>query len=247
MPTEYYRRRREIIAQMRATGTELLAAAEQMEAELPPADGDGEDGDEVAQARTARERARRLGWGGLIRGTGVAVAVVSLGRWIQNNAAPAALLAAAGAAAGTLALTPLVAPVLGGGNGDRPVPAVTRTVVAQPPPESPSPSSSPAPSLPPSPSSSPAPSLSPAPTAAPGAPAPAPSPTPTPTGGGPTAAPTATATTTPSSRPPATPPPAAEPTKPPATPPPVVEVEERTECALAVQIDPLLGVCVLPG
>lgn len=237
MPTEYYRRRREIIAQMRATGTELLAAAEQMEAELPPADGDGEDGDEVAQARTARERARRLGWGGLIRGTGVAVAVVSLGRWIQNNAAPAALLAAAGAAAGTLALTPLVAPVLGGGNGDRPVPAVTRTVVAQPPPESPSPS----------PSSSPTPSLSPTPTAAPGAPAPAPSPTPTPTGGGPTAAPTATATTTPSSRPPATPPPAAEPTKPPATPPPVVEVEERTECALAVQIDPLLGVCVLPG
>lgn len=239
MPTEYYRRRREIIARLRATGDQLLAEAAELEAALPPANGngDGEDGDEVAQARTARERARRLGWGGLIRGTGIAVAVVSLGRWVQNNALPATLLAVGGAAAGTLALTPLVAPVLGGGNGAEPAPTVTRTVIAQPPPGSPSPS----------PSSSPAPSLSPAPTAAPGAPAPAPSPTPTPTGGGPTAAPTATATTTPSSRPPATPPPAAEPTKPPATPPPVVEVEERTECALGVQIDPLLGVCVLPG
>lgn len=244
MPNEYYRRRREIIAQMRATGTELLAAAEQMEAELPPADGDGEEGDEVAQARTARERARRLGWGGLIRGTGVAVAVVSLGRWIQNNAAPAALLAAAGAAAGTLALTPLVAPVLGGGNGDRPVPAVTRTVVAQPPPESPS--------LSPSQSPSPTPSLSPAPPAEPGAPAPGPSTTPAPTGGPPAAAPTATVTATsaPSTRPPASPPPAAEQTEPPATPPPVADAGTGTAerpCALGVQLDPLLGVCVLPG
>lgn len=222
------RRKRQTIAQLRAMADEL-------EADLPPErndNGNGDGDDDDARARSARERARRLGWGGLIKGTGIAAAILAIGRWLHDRTMPAAVLLAGGAAVGGMALAPAVAPHVPGmpapesHRGATPGPAVTRTLT---PPASPSRTVTATPEPPraalPRRAAAPKPAQPPD---DPGPPDGDPPPTrppdtmpPSPTGG-------------------ATPAPDPEP-EPEAGDPP------GTTCALGVALPPLLGVCVLSG
>lgn len=236
---ENLHRKRETIAQLRAMADEL-------EADLP-SDGNGNGDDEVAQARTARERARRLGWGGLIRGSGAAVAMLAIGRWLQERTLLAAALLAGGAAAGGVALAPAVAPHIPGMPvlaGPGPEQTVTRTVSRPvPPPATRTVTATPqaSPSL--------APDGTPSPTASPSSPV-APSPSVR-----------ATSAATQTTEPPAMSRPPKPPgngggldgddggavAEPPATtqPEPPTAKDDGTSCLIGVAVPPILAVCVL--
>jgi len=243
---EDLRRARETIAQLRAM-------AAQLEAELPGGDGNGDDNDPPAE--TARQRARRLGIT-VITGGAAGALVAAAVRWAQARTMPAALLLAGGAAAGGMALAPVVAPHVPGmpvpESSRGAAPASTVTYVEPPPPRRPGPTktvtAAPAPAATATPEATPTPDATPSP-----------SPTATdddatgdtpPGGDGDTPPPDGDTTPRPEATPDPTPPGEMTPPAPPAgppggdgdTPPPG---DTEAACALGVALPPLLSVCVL--
>ena len=224
---EPYREKLDLIDRLRSKGGEMLHAADELEAEVPPEYRKPPD-EPPRQRRHLR----------LIEGAGIAAAVVGIGRWAQQNTAVAAVLVAGGSAAAGIALSPFVPPVLPGADRDSAGPAVTRTVIEPPVrltitaiPDEPTPSAPPTGG--PSPTAAPSPSPSPSPAAtSPGPPGP------TVTETEPAPAPTDDKVGIEDDEPPADSTPTAEP--PATTPPP--EVEPAAYCRVNLSLPPLLRV-----
>lgn len=174
--------------------------------------------------RPARDRAKLLGWGGIVGG--IAAAAVAVERSLRQHVLLTATAVAAGTAATiSLGVTPLI---------EQPPspPGITEPAPTPTPPLAPAPTPKPTDDATPSPS----------PSSPPGTESPTPTPTPTPSGSPATAPPTGTPTSeaeAPAQNSPGTPPPSSSPSPEPAAPP------AGTDGGAPPAAEPVTSACIL--